>query len=292
MNGNLFFCDKFSRQNRVPLSLMYITNHPEIAKIAEKSGVDRIWIDLETIGKEQRQFNMNTVKSDHVLSDIPIIRNVLSKSKLLVRINPLYDGSKKEIDKVVDGGADIIMLPWFHTQDEAKKFVDLVDGRAKTILLVETTNAEKNIKEILATSGADEIHIGLNDLHLEYKMTFMFELLINGAMDRMLKIIHDSSQIHYGFGGIARLDEGMLPARLIIAEHYRMGSQMAILSRSFYDSWVSQDIDEIEAVFRHGVSEIREYEERLKEKEDSFFIENHNKVVNIVKEIVNRKRAK
>lgn len=66
-----------------------------------------------------------------------------SKSKLLVRINPLYDGSKKEIDKVVDGGADIIMLPWFHTQDEAKKFVDLVDGRAKTILLVETTNAEK-----------------------------------------------------------------------------------------------------------------------------------------------------
>ena len=29
---------------------MYITNEPEIAKIAEEAGVDRIWIDLETKG--------------------------------------------------------------------------------------------------------------------------------------------------------------------------------------------------------------------------------------------------
>ena len=29
------------------LKLMYITNQPEIAKIADKNGVDRIFIDLE-----------------------------------------------------------------------------------------------------------------------------------------------------------------------------------------------------------------------------------------------------
>ena len=292
MNSDLFICDKYSRQHRFPLKLMYITNHPVIAQIAEKSGVDRIWIDLETIGKEQRQPNMNTVKSNHVISDIPIIRNVLTRAELLVRVNPLYAGSKKEIDEVINGGADIIMLPWFHTADEAKKFVDMVDGRAKTILLLETASAENNIVEILRTSGTDEIHIGLNDLHLEHKLTFMFELLANGSVDRILKKIHDNSLVRYGFGGIARLDEGMLPARLIIAEHYRMGSQMAILSRSFYDSWVSQDICEIEAVFRHGVSEIREYENRLKEKDDLFFIENHNKVIRIVDEIVNLKKGK
>ena len=57
----------------MPLKLMYITNNPMVAKIAENSGVDRIWIDLETKGKEQRQKNMDTVKSRHAISDIKII---------------------------------------------------------------------------------------------------------------------------------------------------------------------------------------------------------------------------
>ena len=35
------------------LNLMYITNNPEVALIAEETGVDRIMIDLEIIGKEE-----------------------------------------------------------------------------------------------------------------------------------------------------------------------------------------------------------------------------------------------
>lgn len=52
------------------LTLMYITNNPQVALIAEKNGVDRIWIDLETLGKEERQKNKNTVKSHHFIRDI------------------------------------------------------------------------------------------------------------------------------------------------------------------------------------------------------------------------------
>ena len=37
------------------LTLMYITNNPDVALIAQKYGVDRIWIDLEYKGKEERQ---------------------------------------------------------------------------------------------------------------------------------------------------------------------------------------------------------------------------------------------
>lgn len=40
---------------------MYITNRPEVAHIAELSGVDRIFVDLETIGKQERQGGMDTV---------------------------------------------------------------------------------------------------------------------------------------------------------------------------------------------------------------------------------------
>ena len=36
------------------LRLMYITNEPEIAQIAEAAGVERIFIDMEYIGKDLR----------------------------------------------------------------------------------------------------------------------------------------------------------------------------------------------------------------------------------------------
>ena len=68
------------------LKLMYITNDPKTALIAEQAGVDRIFVDLETVGKELRQGGMNTVQSHHTLEDVKALRQVLSKSELLVPI--------------------------------------------------------------------------------------------------------------------------------------------------------------------------------------------------------------
>lgn len=260
------------------LQMMYITNNPQIARIAEKYSVDRIWVDLEQIGKKERQGGMNTVQSTHTIEDVQVIRNrIEGKAKLQVRVNPIYDDSKAEIDKVLEYGADIIMLPFFSTTEEVEKFIDMVDGRARTCLLLETVGAEKNLDEILEIPGIDEIHIGLNDLHLQYHMDFMFELLSNGKVEEICSKIKGKG-IPYGFGGIAKLDEGMLPARHIIAEHYRLGSTMAILSRSFYDSWIADDMEEVERTFKYGLGEIREYEKRLEKESDAFF-EHNRKVV-------------
>ena len=260
------------------LQMMYITNNPQIARIAEKYSVDRIWVDLEQIGKKERQGGMNTVQSTHTIEDVQVIRNSIEgKAKLQVRVNPIYDGSKAEIDKVLEYGADIIMLPFFSTTEEVEKFIDMVAGRARTCLLLETVGAEKNLDGILEIPGIDEIHIGLNDLHLQYHMNFMFELLSNGKVEEICNKIKGKG-IPYGFGGIAKLDEGMLPARHIIAEHYRLGSTMAILSRSFYDSWIADDMEEVERTFKYGLGEIREYEKRLEKESDAFF-EHNRKVV-------------
>ena len=62
------------------LDLMYITNNPDVAVIAQKNGVNRIWIDLETLHKEERQHNLDTVKSRHKIEDIPRIKKVLRQS--------------------------------------------------------------------------------------------------------------------------------------------------------------------------------------------------------------------
>jgi len=267
------------------LKLMYITNNPAVALISERNSVDRIWVDLETLGKAKRQADFNSVKSNHTIEDISVIRKVIQSAELLVRINPLHEGTEHEIEEVISRGADIIMLPMYHTSEDAKKFVDIVNGRAKTLLLLETIAAERNVEETATLSGADEIHIGLNDLHIEYKMNFMFELLANGKVDEICEKIKLRG-IPYGFGGIAGLDEGgLLPARIIIAEHYRLGSSMAILARSFCDSSNEKDINRVESIFETGMKKIREYEKFLTCAPASFFEKNRMELKDEVKKI-------
>lgn len=271
----------------MPLKMMYITNNVDIARIVEKYGIDRVWVDLETMGKEKRQPNMNTVISNHQLSDVGKIRKAITKSQLLVRINPINEGSKDEIDSVIEQGADIIMLPFFSTKSEVSKFLECVNGRVRTNILVETIEAEKNLDDILNLEGIDEVHIGLNDLHLQYHNKFMFELLANGKVEEISKVIKKHN-IPFGFGGIAKLDEGLLPARHIIAEHYRLGSSMVILSRSFCDSWIADDLEEIERIFKYEIPKIREYEVRLERETSEYFDANRKIVIDEVNKVVNK----
>lgn len=255
------------------LTLMYITNNPVTAQIAQEAGVDRIWIDMEYIGKDLRQGGMDTVQNHHTIEDIKRIRKVVKSAELLVRINPIhkatsdYCDSKTEIDDAINAGADVLMLPYFKTSEEVKKFITYVDGRAKVQLLIETKEAVNEVDNILSIPGIDEVHIGLNDLHLAYNMDFMFELLCGDIVKNLCQKLYTKG-IKYGFGGIARVGYGMLPAEYIIAEHYHLGSTAAILSRGFCDANLVKDPLEVENVFIEGVKNIR-----LKEKEVANFTE-------------------
>lgn len=271
----------------MPLKLMYITNNPQVALIAEKYGVDRIWIDLETLGKEDRQKGMNTVKSHHTINDIKIIKPLLTKAEMLVRVNPWNEKSKEEIDEVIDAGADMIMLPMWKSAKDVSNFVETVNGRSKTTLLLETKEAVECLDEVLENGSFDEIHIGLNDLHLSYGLTFMFELLSNGTVEMLTKKIAKKN-IPYGFGGIAQLGKGDLPAEKVIKEHYRLGSTRAILSRSFCNTDLISDINEIDSVFKENMKLLRDYESTLFNITD--FSDNQNEVKIAVEKIVNVKK--
>ena len=263
------------------LKLMYITNDPEVALIAEKYGVDRIWIDLETLGKEERQKDMDTVKSEHTIEDIEKIKPLLSTSQMLVRVNPWNERSVEEINDVVNAGADIIMLPMWKDVDTVKNFLNCIDGRTKTTLLLETKEAVECIDEVLDLGGFDEIHIGLNDLHLSYGMTFMFELLADGTVDRLCSKFKEKG-ILYGFGGIAKLGAGLLPSEDVIMEHYRIGSTRAILSRSFCNANSIGDINEIDRLFSKNMKVIKEYEEQLINISDVELEKNRENIKKIV----------
>ncbi len=273
------------------LNLFYITNSPEIAKIADDAGVNRIFVDMEYIGKEARQGGMDTVKNHHTIQDIRNIKQVLHQAHLLVRVNPIherlddYPDTEEEIDLVIGAGADIIMLPMYRTVADVNRFIKAVDGRAKTMLLCETPEAVQNMQEIVKLKGIDEIHIGLNDLHLALHKKFMFELLADGTVDKITATIKDSG-IPYGFGGIARIGYGVLPAERIIAEHYRLGSQMAILSRSFCNVENMTDLIGIKKLFNEEILKIRKAEERFMQYTPELFSANHNEVIRLTNQIV------
>lgn len=271
------------------LKLMYITNRPEIAQIAETAGVDRIFVDLEYIGKADRQGGMDTVQSRHTLDDIKKVSDAITSADLLVRVNPIhkatsdYCSSKVEIDTAIENGADIVMLPFFKTTDEVKQFIDYVDGRAKTMLLVETPESVESIDDILLLDGIDFIHIGLNDLSLGYGKKFMFELLADGTVENLCNKFQKKG-IPYGFGGIASLGRGIVPAEMVIKEHYRLGSTCAILSRSFCNVDKIEHLGVISSIFMNGIREIRAFEAEC-EKHMDYFLSNKKEIMTLVKQV-------
>jgi len=272
------------------LKLMYITNKPAVAEIAEQAGVDWIFLDMEFIGKDARQGGLDTVQNHHTVEDVKNIRKAVAQSKVLVRVNPVHDAihnypsSRDEIEAVINAGADILMLPFFKTVKEVKQFIEYVGGRAKTCLLLETAEAAVLLDEILEIPGIDMIHLGLNDLHLELGMKFMFELLADGTVERLGNKIK-AKGIPFGFGGIARLDSGSLPGADVLKEHVRLGSSMVIVSRSFCNTDVVTDLSEVRKIFNEGIGEIRRLEAEAEEAAN-YFKKNQKEVKEAVKNIV------
>ena len=274
------------------LQLMFVTNRVDVAEAAQYAGVDRIFVDMEYIGKSDRQGGMDTVQNMHTLEDVRALRKVLTKSTLHVRCNPVHDATEnypsteEEIDSIIRAGADVIMLPFFQNAQQVSRFIKAVGGRVKTNLLVETPESAENIDEILDVEGIDEIHIGLNDLHLGYGMTFMFELVADGTVEKLCKKIAKKN-ISYGFGGVARVGTGTLPAECILGEHYRLGSERVILSRAFCDVAKETDFEVVKEKFNSGVRDIREFEkEVITTWNDDTYKSNQLKTQECVKKIV------
>lgn len=275
----------------MPLNLMYITNKPDVAVVAEKYGVDRVWVDLETLGKEERQKHVNSVKSRHTIQDIERLSKVLSKSELMVRVNPWNGESVSEINSAISAGAQRLMLPMWKSFGEVDAFLRIVNRRVPTILLAETKEAVECFDEVIEHPLIDDIHIGLNDLHLSYNMTFMFELLADGTVDNLCRKCSRKG-IRYGFGGIARIGEGLLPAEKIIMEHYRLGSTAAILSRSFCNADEIDDINEIDKLFCENMKKLRDFEAALSSMTDNDFALNTRSVEQCVTKIVSAIKEK
>jgi hypothetical protein len=242
------------------MELLFITNEPQIARSAVAAGVQRIFVDLETVGKQERQKTLNAHLSTHTMSDVGRIRKAVPEALLLVRCNPLSDASDREVEEALGQGADMLMLPMFYTPEEISRFVRLVDRRARVVALVETPGALARLRQILRTDHPpDEVYLGLNDLSLLMGLRFLMEVLSGGLVDHFCREARDAG-VPYGFGGVGTLGSGKVPAELILSEHVRLGSSRVILSRAFRDAALSDNdhshtrlADEVQRLAQHIV---------------------------------------
>jgi hypothetical protein len=213
--------------------LTLFTNDPALARRAEAAGIDRIGPDLERIGKAARQQHLDTWQSTHEEADVERVGAALGKAALFVRINSPHPGLKDEVGRVIAMGASMVMLPYFDTVDDVRRFVDWVGGRARVLLLVETKRSAALIEDIVAIEGIDEIHVGLNDLRLSLGISG-FEAMASPLLVRVSDVVR-SAGLPFGFGRVGRPGDRGLPVDpdLVYAQYPRLVADRAFVSRFF-----------------------------------------------------------
>ena len=268
------------------MDYMIITNVPEIARFVEQHGVDRIFLDMETRGKDKRQHREGTPIHCHSFSDVVAVKKALSTAEVMLRINPLYEGSGEEIERAIDSGADRIMLPYFQSREEVESFLALVGGRVKTSLLLESAAAVGRAEQILDVDGIGEVHFGLNDLRIDFKLNFLFETFAGGLIDWLAALCR-ARNIYFGVGGIGRIEEKelQLPAELVLRENIRVGSRRIILSRVFHKE--AQSLEELKEHldFPQAMENLRAAEKIALERSEEEVARDRQKFIGIVEKI-------
>jgi hypothetical protein len=222
-------------KNNLPkeMTFLMIVNDTDIARFAYESGVTRLFVDLEYMKKDLRQKGLDTWKSRQTTHDVTRIREAVPEAHLLVRINPLHEGTASELNDVLARGANSVMLPMFHSQDDLARFLDLLADRAQAVPLVETAASLAAVPQMCESLPLTRLHIGLNDLHLDMNLDFMFQPLADGTLEEAAEALRVHG-IHFGIGGIARAGEGIVSPEYLLGEHVRLGSDAAILSRTLH----------------------------------------------------------
>jgi hypothetical protein len=253
-------------------SLTLLTSDPRLAAEGDTAGVNRIGVDLERLGKAERQPGLASRISDHTWDDLTKIAPSVRRADLFARINPIHEATEFEIENALRLGVKVLMLPAFETAAEVSMFTRTVRGRARAVILVETSAAASRIREILYVPGVDEVMIGLNDLHQQLGISNHFELLASPAIDTLASEVRRRG-LPLSIGGLARVNDSTLPVPpdLIYAQYPRLGATGAWIARSFLtalpaDQTMGQHIRKVRKRLSEWASESPEALERAREE--------------------------
>ena len=239
-----------------------ITNNFKLAEQLDRAGVQQIMVDLENIGKSDRQKSTNAVINYHQVSDIVRIKSHVNKAKIICRINGFYAGTFNEIDSAIEAGADSIMIPMIRNLNDFTAIVEYVGERVKILPLIETPYSLLKIDEILSICKPEQIHFGLNDLSIGFGLSNIFEIFLSKPFKDIVLSCAEKLDI-VGVGGVGNMHHKYtISPEYILNEHKLMGSNCVILSRAFFskdmdDYFIKDSIKAIEDIVLSDYSEVK-----------------------------------
>jgi hypothetical protein len=210
------------------------TRDAALARRADRAGIQRIGVDLERLGKADRQRGLGTWVSPHTEADLRRLAPALTRAQLFARVNPINADTAREVDAVLSAGATVLMLPMVATPEQAAAFVKCAAGAARIVLLLERREALDRLADLIAVPGVDEVHVGLNDLALSLNLPNRWLVLANDVLLEAAALIL-AAGVRFGLGGLGRVDDDRLPvpSDLVYAEYARLQATAALVSRSF-----------------------------------------------------------
>jgi hypothetical protein len=217
--------------------LVLFSIDPALIRRAVAAGAATVIVDWESDQKQDRQLGADTEINHHTPADLRRVR-AATDAHVLCRVNAFSDRTAEEVEAAVAGEADELLLPMVRTSAEVEATLELVAGRCRLGILVETNEAVALAKE-LAGLPLSRVYVGLNDLAIERGTSTIFAPLVDGTLEELRPLF----PMLFGFGGLTLPDLGApVPCRLLIAELARLGCSFSFLRRSFHRDIGGRDV--------------------------------------------------
>ncbi len=198
--------------------------------------VSAIVVDLESDGKADRQqlapylLGTDTSISADTFEDLANARDrVPNSAKLICRTNTTPIALKYDIEMALEAGVDELLIPMVRTACELEQVFEMVNGRARVGIMVETVDAVNCISD-LSTLPLSRVYVGLMDLAIERKSSSPFEAMVDGTVEKLREHINAP----FGLAGLTIPSHGFpIPSHVLMAELVRIGCDFTVLRRSF-----------------------------------------------------------
>ena len=212
------------------LDLFLFTTDVGMARAAQDAGAASVIADWERYGKADRQSGYDTEINADTPSHVRALAGAL-RIPVTVRVDSLRGEAETDIERALDAGAEILMLPMAESAGDVERFLSLVRGRARTLIQVETAALAERVDTITGL-GWDYAYVGLNDLMISRRDTWLWTPLVDGTLDRIYDALAGRA---VGFGGVTIVSGGHpLPFSDLLSEMARLSCRLSFMRRTFW----------------------------------------------------------
>ncbi len=235
------------------MDLFLFTTDVDYAQEALAAGVDGLVVDWEHLGKQQRQAGADTEVNHDTVEDLLRLRRSID-APVLVRIHAAGEGSKREVEEAIDGGATEILLPMVRRIDDVARVLALIEGRCGLGILIETADAVR-IAPALCALPLARVYVGLNDLSIDRGLANIFTSVADGTVER----VRNACAKPFGFAGLTHPDGGApIPCRVLLNEMVRLDCAFSFVRRSFRRDAERYGVAEVVRALREEIDAARE----------------------------------